>query len=178
MSWKRLAEEDGLQWPCPDEDHPGSRFLHGRLWERPISGRRAPFSCVEHRPPVDVLTEEFPLRLTTGRVLDSYNTGVQTESFNSPIRSGEALDLSAADALALGVQAGDRVQVSSRRGSIEMTIDIDASLQTGLAFTTFHFPELADINQLTNDAYDSKSGTAEFKAAAIRVEKITETTRV
>ena len=62
--------------------------------------------------------------------------------------------------------------VSSRRGSIEMTVKIDSSLPVGLAFTTFHFPELADVNQLTNSAYDPKSVTAEFKAAAIRVEKL------
>ena len=172
MSWERLEAEGGIQWPCPEEGHPGSPFLHGRLWEDPVGGRPAPFSCVPWKPPIDELTDEFPLRLTTGRALDSYNTGVQTDKYNSPIRSGEALDLSAADAAALGVVAGERVSVSSRRGTIEMTVAIDASLQVGLAFTTFHFPELADVNQLTCDAYDPKSGTAEFKAAAIRVDKL------
>ena len=172
MSWKRLEQEGGIQWPCPDEDHPGSPFLHGRLWERPVEGRRAPFSCVEHRPPVDELTDEFPIRLTTGRVLDSYNTGVQTDKFDSPIRSGDALEISSEDSLKLGVEEGETVKVSSRRGSILMRIEVDEDLQTGLAFTTFHFPELVDINQLTSDAWDSKSGTAEFKAAAIRIEKI------
>ena len=172
MSWARIEEEGGIQWPCPEEDHPGSPFLHGRLWEDPVGGRPAPFSCIPWQPPVDELSEEFPLRLTTGRALDSYNTGVQTDKYNSPIRTGEALDLSAADASALGVEAGERVQVSSRRGSIEMTVAIDASLQKGLAFTTFHFPELADVNKLTSDAHDPKAGTAEFKAAAIRVDKL------
>jgi predicted molibdopterin-dependent oxidoreductase YjgC len=172
MSWKRLEQEGGIQWPCPDEDHPGSPFLHGRLWERPVEGRRAPFSCVEHRPPVDELTDEFPIRLTTGRVLDSFNTGVQSDKFDSPIRSGDALEISSEDSLKLGVEEGETVKVSSRRGSILMRIEIDEDLQTGLAFTTFHFPELVDINQLTSDAWDSKSGTAEFKAAAIKIEKI------
>ncbi|MCP4792237.1 MAG: molybdopterin-dependent oxidoreductase, partial [Actinomycetia bacterium] len=172
MSWERIEVEGGIQWPCPDDDHPGSPFLHGRLWENPVGGRPAPFSCVQWRPPIDELTEEFPLRLTTGRALDSYNTGVQSGRYNSPIRSGEALELSTADAVALGVQAGELVSVSSRRGSIEMTVAIDATLQVGLAFTTFHFPDVADVNQLTSDAYDPKSGTAEFKAAAIRVDKL------
>jgi formate dehydrogenase major subunit len=172
MSWERLESEGGIQWPCPDEDHPGTPFLHGRLWERPVGGRRAPFSCVDDRPPVDGLTEEFPLRLTTGRALDSFNTGVQTGQYNSPIRSGEAIDLSAADADSLGITHGERVMVSSRRGSIEMTVAVDPDLPVGLAFTTFHFPEQADVNQLTCDAWDPKSGTSEFKAAAIRVQKL------
>ena len=172
MSWERLEAEGGIQWPCPTEDHPGSPFLHGRLWERPVQGRRAPFSCVEDRPPLDVLTEEFPLRLTTVRALDSYNTGVQTSGYSSPIRSGEALEVSVADAADLGVVAGERVLVSSRRGAIEMTIGIDLELAVGLCHTTFHFPELADVNQITSDAVDPKSGTAEFKAAAIRIDRL------
>ena len=172
MSWQRLEDEAGIQWPCPDEDHPGTPFLHGRLWERPVSGSRAPFSCVDDRPPVDLLTDEFPLRLTTGRVLDSYNTGVQSGKFNSPIRSGDALELSTDDAGSLGLVVGDRVMVSSRRGSIEMTVGVDPDLPVGLAFTTFHFPEIADVNQLTSDAWDTSSGTSEFKAAAIRVERV------
>ena len=172
MSWERLEAEGGIQWPCPTEDHPGSPFLHGRLWERPVQGRRAPFACVEDRPPLDVLTKEFPLRLTTVRALDSYNTGVQTSRYSSPIRTGEALEVSVADAADLGIADGDRVLVSSRRGAIKMTIGIDHELAVGLCYTTFHFPELADVNQITSDAVDPKSGTAEFKAAAIRIDRL------
>ena len=172
MSWSRIEAEGGLQWPCPDEDHPGSPLLHERLWRRPIDGKPAPFSCVEHSPPVDILDKEFPLRLTTGRVLDSYNTGVQTEKYSSPIRTGETLDISKSDAKLLGIVSGEHVQVTSRRGTIKMTINIDPDLPTGLAFTTFHFSESTDVNQLTNDAWDPKSGTAEFKATAIKIEKI------
>ena len=172
MSWERIENEGGIQWPCPDENHPGSPFLHDRLWKQPAEGRLAPFSCVDDRPPVESLDDNYPLRLTTGRALDSYNTGVQTGKYNSPIRTGEALEVSTADAEKLGISTGERVLVSSRRGSIEMTVEIDPDLPLGLAFTTFHFPELVDVNQLTNSAYDLKSGTAEFKAAAIRVEKM------
>jgi len=172
MSWERIENEGGIQWPCPDENHPGSPFLHDRLWKQPAEGRLAPFSCVDDRPPVESLDDNYPLRLTTGRALDSYNTGVQTGKYNSPIRTGEALEVSTSDAEKLGISTGERVIVSSRRGSIEMTVEIDPNLPLGLAFTTFHFPELVDVNQLTNSAYDLKSGTAEFKAAAIRVEKM------
>ena len=172
MSWERIENEGGIQWPCPDENHPGSPFLHDRLWKQPAEGRLAPFSCVDDRPPIESLDDQYPLRLTTGRALDSYNTGVQTGKYNSPIRTGEALEVSTADAEKLGISEGERVIVSSRRGSIEMTVEVDPDLPVGLAFTTFHFPELVDVNQLTNSAYDPKSGTAEFKAAAIRVEKM------
>ena len=112
------------------------------------------------------------MRLTTVRALDSYNTGVQTDKYSSPIRTGEALEISPADAADLGVVEGERVNVSSRRGAIEMTIGIDQHLAVGLCHTTFHFPETTDINQITSDAVDPKSGTAEFKAAAVRVDKL------
>ncbi len=174
MTYERLEAEGGLQWPCPDLDHPGSPFLHGWLWEDDLGGRGpAPFSPVVHAGPKEELTEQFPIRLTTGRSLDSYNTGVQSGGYDSPIRYGEALDVNPADADRLDIEEGEWVLVSSPRGSVEMPIRIQPDIPVGLTFTTFHFPELVDINQLTNDAWDKRSGTAEFKAAAIRIEKLT-----
>ena len=118
MSYARLEAEHGLQWPCYDENHPGELFLHSRLWERPLNGPRVAFHPVEHDPPVERLTDEFPLRLTTGRRLDEYNTGVQTSGYASPMRRGESLDISPEDADRLGVPNGEVVRVSSRRGRI------------------------------------------------------------
>ena len=89
MSYARLEELGGLQWPCYDETHPGELFLHSRLWEDPVPGNRVPFVPVDHDPPVDKLDADFPIRLTTGRRLDSYNTGVQTAGYTSPLRRGE-----------------------------------------------------------------------------------------
>ncbi len=173
MSWTRIEEHGGLQWPCPTMDHPGTPFLHGWLWEDDLGGRGpAPFSVVDADGPVEELTEEFPLRLTTGRALDSYNTGVQSGGFDSPIRYGDELDLNPVDAAALGIGNGERVLVSSPRGSVEMHVRLQPDIPTGLTFTTFHFPELVDTNVLTTDEYDPRSGTAEFKAASIRVEKL------
>ena len=172
MTYERLEELGGLQWPCRDENDPGSPFLHGRLWERPAGGRLAPFTPVEFAPPVDELTEEYPIRLTTGRRLDSYNTGVQTGSFASPIRNEETLDISPVDAERYGLTEGQRVKVSSRRGSVEAPVRFDENLRPGLAFMTLHFPDEVDINQLTIEAWDPKSGTSEFKATAIRIEAI------
>lgn len=173
MGWDRLEAEGGLQWPCPSDDHPGSPFLHGWLWADDLDGRDpAPFSVVEHEGPKEQLTDDFPLRLTTGRALDSYNTGVQSGAIDSPIRYGDTIDVSPADAAGLGLSDGDRALVVSPRGSVEMPVRIDAGLPKGLTFTTFHFPELVDVNLLTNDAWDKRSGTSEFKAAAIRIEPL------
>ncbi len=172
MSYTRLEEHGGLQWPCPSEDHPGSPFLHGRLWAEPVDGPLAPFSITEWKPPIDELNAEYPIRLTTGRRLDSYNTGVQSNLYRSPRRRGETLDLCPEDATQLGVEPGEVVQISSRRGSIEAPVRLDSGLRPGLAFMTMHFPDDVDVNVLTIDATDAKSGTAEFKATAVRVEKL------
>lgn len=172
MSYARLESMGGIQWPCPDETSDGSLFLHGRLWERPVTTRRAPFIAVEYEPPLDELTEEFPTRLTTGRRLDSYNTGVQSGRYTSPRRISGSIDLSPEDGADLGVAEGDRVRVVSRRGSLEAPVRFDRSLRPGLAFMSIHFPDETDVNVLTLDAWDPKSGTAEFKATAVRVEAI------
>jgi predicted molibdopterin-dependent oxidoreductase YjgC len=171
MSYARLEELSGLQWPCPSEDHPGSLFLHGRLWEQPVQGPLAPFSVTTWSPPIDELNDEFPIRLTTGRRLDSYNTGVQSNLYSSPLRRGETLDLCPEDAEKLGVEPGEFVRITSRRGSIEAPVHLDSALRPGLAFMTMHFGDDIDVNELTIDATDPKSGTAEFKATAVRVEK-------
>jgi formate dehydrogenase major subunit len=172
MSYDRLEKLGGIQWPCPDESHPGSPFLHARLWEKPARGMKAGFHPSEHVPPVDTLDAKFPLRLTTGRRLDSYNTGVQSSGYTSPRRMGETIDLSPADVRALGVAEGERVRIVSRRGAVVAPVRVDPGLKKGLAFMTLHFPEQVDTNLLTIDATDPRSGTAEFKAAAVRVEKL------
>jgi formate dehydrogenase major subunit len=172
MSYARLEAGGGLQWPCYDGSHPGELFLHSRLWENPIKGAPAPFVPVDHDPPVDKLDDDFPVRLTTGRRLDSYNTGVQSGGYRSPLRRGESLDISPEDAAAFGLAEGERVRVVSRRGRVEVPIRVDPSLRPGLTFMTMHFPDDVATNLLTNDATDPKSGTAEFKATAIRIEKL------
>ena len=173
MSWERLEELGGIQWPCPDESSVGEPFLHGRLWESdPVKrGTPAPFSVVVDEPPVDKLSDQFPLRLTTGRRLDSFNTGVQTRAYSSPNRNDHPLFLSPEDARSLGLADGDRVRIHSRRGAIETVLAVDDSLRPGLAFMTPHAPDIVDTNVLTIDATDPLSGTAEFKATAIRVER-------
>jgi len=172
MSYERLEQLGGIQWPCWDESHPGDQFLHARLWEDEV-GEPAPFKVVRHSPPVDELDESFPLRLTTGRRLESFNTGVQTNGFSSPLHvGGEALRVSPEDGALYGLVDGGRARVTSRRGSVEAPVAFDRTLRPGLAFMNLHFPELVDTNVLTIDATDPVAGTAEFKATAIRVEAV------
>ena len=112
------------------------------------------------------------MRLTTGRRLDSYNTGVQSGGFQSPSGFGETIDVSPEDAERLDLDDGEIVRVVSRRGAVEAPVRIDDALRPGLVFMTFHFPDEIQTNLLTIDATDPKSGTAEFKAAAVRIDKI------
>jgi len=172
MSYARLESLGGIQWPCGDESDPGCTFLHGRLWEEPIRGPRAAFHPTEQDEPVDTLTAEFPIRLTTGRRLEEYNTGVQSAAYASPRRRGESVDLAPADAARMGLREGQSVRVRSRRGSVVVNVHLDDNVRSGMAFMTFHFPDQVDTNLLTIDATDPKSGTAEFKAAAISIEPL------
>lgn len=173
MSYTRLDALGGIQWPCWDENHPGEKFIHHRLWKSPLEGEPVPFLPTEWVAPVDQLTNDYPYRLSTGRHLDSFNTGVQSSGFDSPIRIGGTLDVSADDATRLGVGNGDVVRVSSRRGSIEVPARVDPALRGGLVFMTVHYADTADVNVLTIEAWDPKSGTAEFKATAVKLEKVT-----
>ncbi|MFC4496183.1 molybdopterin oxidoreductase family protein [Streptomyces ovatisporus] len=174
MTYERLAEHQGIQWPCPSTERLEPTYLHGRLWESDPErrGKPAAFGIVKHDPPVDLTDEDYPLRLTTGRRLDSYNTGVQSGSFASPLRRGEYVELCPEDAEHYGVVTEEEVRVTSRRGSVIAPVWVDPALRPGLAFMTMHFPDEVDTNQLTIEANCPIAGTAEFKASAIRIEKL------
>jgi len=172
MSYARLEELGGIQWPCPDETHVGTQYLHERLWQQPRVGRAAPFSVTHNEPPSEPRDPTYPYLLTTGRRLESYNTGVQTSGYGSPLHWGESLDISPEDAIALQIEDGDIVRITSRRGSVVAPAFIDTSLREKLLFMTLHFPDEVSTNFLTIDVADPKSGTAEFKACAVRVDRL------
>jgi formate dehydrogenase major subunit len=176
MSYRLLEERGGLQWPFPDENGPESPFLHARLWEKDSEkrGQLAPFGIVKHSLPVDKLDDEFPLRLTTGRRLTDYNTGVQSGGFNSPIRFGGCVDISPEDMARLDINEWEVVRVTSRRGSVLAPARREPGLRPGLLFMACNFPDEVDVNSLTIEANDPISGTAEFKATAVKVEKTNE----
>src|SRR5687768_10668689 len=171
MSYKRLEDCNGIHWPCFDENHPGQQFLHARFWNDPPEGKLAPFHAVEHEGPVEQPDEEYPFILTTGRRLESFNTGVQSGGYDSPLHYGESVDIAPEDAERLDIADGDVMRISSRRGSVEAPARVDYALKPGLVFMTLHFPDQVPTNFLTIDEFDPKSGTAEFKACAVRLEK-------
>ena len=121
MSYARLEELGGIQWPCYDENHPGETVPARAALGGSDRGPRAPFAAVEHDPPVEALDDEFPLRLTTGRRLDSFNTGVQSGGYASPLRRGETLDISPEDARAIR-RRGRRARARHVRGAARSSL--------------------------------------------------------
>src|SRR5213593_1747481 len=160
MSYARLEACRGIHWPCWDETHPGQQFLHARLWSDPPEGKVAPFHAVEPKPQVGQPDDDYPFVLTTGRRLESFNTGVQSSGYASPLHRGESVDIAPEDAERLGIDDGDVLRITSRRGSLEAPARIDRALKPGLVFMTLHFPDQVPTNFLTIDEFDPKSGTA------------------
>jgi len=171
MSYQRLIESQGLQWPCPDETHPGSPVLHTRLWDAVVEPRIA-FRPTEYDPVADTIDDEFPFVLTTGRRLEFFNTGVQTRAYPSARRQEELVWINPDDAATYGIERGQMVRVRSRRGELTLRAGFDSGLSRGLLFMTLHFPDQTPTNVLTIEATDPIAGTAEFKASAVRIEPV------
>ena len=168
MSFERL-EEQGLSWPCPEPDHPGTPILHvagfprGRGW----------LSAITWKGPEERPDDEYPLILSTGRVLYQYHTGTMTR--RSPVLEDSApsayVEMHPEDAQSLGLEDNEVVRASSRRGTIQLPVRYTDRVQRGLVFIPFHYREAA-ANLLTNDALDPKCKIAEAKVCAIKIEKI------
>lgn len=161
-------EDTGLHWPVPTPDHPGTPVLHiGRF-----AIGRGVFHSIEWIPPAETVDDEYPLYLTTGRVLYHYHTGTMTmKSDGLNERVPECfLEVSPEDARSYDLEEGARVKVASRRGEIEARVTISSKSITGTVFLPFHFGKSA-ANKLTNAALDPISGIPEFKVCAVRVSK-------
>ena len=171
ITYDRLDSEGGLQWPCPTEDHPGTQFLHENEMDSGMPGYFAP---VDHIPPAEPTDSEYPLILTTGRRRSTYHTGTQTgraTGFELLVPS-ELAEINPFDAEQMELTDGQKVIVSSRRGSVEVPIKVTDTSPHGTVFMSFAFPDLTQTNRLTSDAYDFITETPEFKACAIRIDKI------
>ena len=172
ISYERLDDEGGIQWPCPTEDHPGTEYLHKDEMESGVPGYFAP---VDHIPPAEQTDSEYPLVLTTGRRRSTYHTGTQTgqaSGFDLLVPS-EMVEINPHDADQFEFTDGQLVTVSSRRGSVEAPVKITDMSPHGTVFMSFAFPELTQTNRLTSDAYDFITETPEFKACAVRIDPIT-----
>ncbi len=169
ISYGRI-ELQGIQWPCPTSDHPGTRFLH----EGQFVTEKGYLQCVAHVPPAEQPDAEYPLVLTTGRRLAAYHTNTQTSRAGGFqwLLPREALEISPEDASAQGIADGEEVRVVSRRGRVRVWASVTERSPAGTVFLSFHFPQEVLTNLLTTDAYDPITETPEFKACAVRIEKI------
>ena len=168
LSYGRL-EKQGLQWPCPDAEHPGTPILHR---DGPIRGKGI-FSAVDYTGAAESPDSQYPFILTTGRILFHYHTGTMSRKAKGlkTHRSRERLEINALDAEKLCLSDGDQVRVISRRGRIEAEVQLTDRVPPGVIFMTFHFRESA-ANILTNTEADPISKTPELKVSAVRLEKI------
>lgn len=167
ISYSRL-EEGGIQWPCPNVEHPGTQYLHKDKFVRGLGK----FNPVEYIPPAEQPDQDYPFVLSTGRRHFHYHTGTMTQRTGAlEVHYGtEYLEINQADATTLGVADGEMVRVKSRRGQIEVEARITDIVPQGLVFTSFHFPAVA-INKLTNPAKDPVAKIPELKVCAVNIEK-------
>jgi formate dehydrogenase major subunit len=169
IKYHRL-EGDGLQWPCPDESHSGTCFLHK---DGQFSCGLGIFTPVEWTPPAEEACPDYPLVLSTGRRLTHYHTRTQTgrcEGLNE-LMGEETADISPQDAAELKIGNGEMVRVRSRRGEVSIRARVTPRVPRGLVWMSFHFRGTC-ANWLTNPAFDPSTLTAEYKACAVRVEKL------
>ena len=168
MSYARLAG-NGLQWPCPTPEHPGTVFLHKDRFSR---GKGA-FTAIDYKPPAEVVDGAYPMWLSTGRSFAHYHSGTMTRvspSLHQEVPEGY-VEISPVDAKSMAIKDGERVKVSSRRGEIQIKARISGKVNRGVVFIPFHFAETA-ANVLTNSAYDPVAKIPEYKVCAVKVEKL------
>jgi formate dehydrogenase major subunit len=168
IRYDRLQAE-GVQWPCPTAEHPGTKFLHQGRFSR----GKGLFTPIEYKPAAELPDEEYPFQLTTGRVHVHFHTGTMTR--NSPSLEREIkecfLEMNPSDATELGITEGDWVSLQSRRGTVSTKIKVTSSINKKTVFMPFHFLENR-ANILTNPVFDPIAKIPEFKVCAVKVERV------
>ena len=167
LSYERI-EYEGMHWPCPTPEHPGTPILHREQFTR----GRGLFHAIDYIEPAEKIDAEYPLYLTTGRLLYQYHTGtmsMRTGGLNE-IAPEAFVEISSQDARNLEVEEGSRVNIDSRRGTIQARIKISRKAVSGTVFIPFHYAQAA-ANRLTNSALDPISGIPEYKVCAVKVSK-------
>ena len=169
ITYRRLKEGAQLQWPVPTEEHPGTPILHvGRF-----SRGRGQFAAVDHVPPAELPNDEYPLMLTTGRVIYHWHGGEMTRRARGleAVYPEALIEINPKDARKANINGGTLMKVTSRRGEIVAKAQVTDRVEPGLIFATFHFPESA-ANFLTNPALDPTAKIPEFKVCAVRIEAV------
>ena len=166
ITWERIGR-NGLQWPCPTTDHPGTPYLHKDKFAR----GKGKFLAISFKEPDELPDEEYPLILTTGRVLQQFHTGTmsrKTEGLNN--LAGPMVMISVEDAEALGIANSEIVKIATRRGEIEAPAFVTKQISKGVIYIPFHYKE-SPANKLTNPALDPIAKIPEYKVCAARVTK-------
>jgi len=174
ITYERIEAEDGVFWPCPSANHPGTPRLFADGFPTP-SGR-ARFHGVPHQPPADNPDAEFPLHLTTGRVLAHYQSGTQTRHVDELRRAApEPLaEMHPATAKLHRLSNGARVTLTTRRADATFTLKVTPAIREDTVFVPFHWGDAQSVNRLTNAAVDRTSGMPELKVCAVRVSAVAE----
>jgi formate dehydrogenase major subunit len=168
MDYDRI-DAQGLQWPCPTKDHPGTKVLHSERFNGMPEGKAA-FSPIEHRPPAEVTDEEYPFILTTGATIWHWPSGTMTrrsKSLNLDCPTGW-IEIHPEDAKEFNLRTGDIVTAYSRRGEVNVPAKVTPDIKKGVMFMPFHFWECR-ANWITNTPCDPVSGTPEYKVCAINI---------
>ncbi len=168
LTYQRL-DITGIQWPCPCDDHKGTKFLHEGKFSRGLGK----FHALDYEPPAETPDESYPFILTTGRNLFQYHTATMTGRSRSikEFKPEDTLRINPEDAQALGVADGDKVKVASRRGEIEVKAEATDTVAKGVVFMTFHYGD-SPVNKLTNCVVDPIAKIPELKVSAVKVEKV------
>ena len=170
ISYAKIDEGKGVYWPCPSDDHPGTPRLF--LSSFPTSSGRARFHAVAHAPSAEEPDDEFPLYLTTGRVLAQYQSGTQTRRVArlNEITGAPFAEMHPGVAKRYGVTVGASIDLSTRRGSARFTVKLNHGMRDDTVFVPFHWGGVGSANRLTNPALDPTSRMPEFKVCAVRIE--------
>ena len=168
ITYGRLDREGGIQWPCPEETHPGTTVLHAEAFP---GGGRAAFRILDYTPSAQVATDAHPWLLNTGRSLFHFNAATMTgRTRNGNLRPDNGLELHPGDAAGLDVADGDAVTVTSRHGSFTLVAHLTDRVKPGEPFATFH-SVAAFVNQATGPGRDQHTGTPEYKVTAVSLRK-------
>jgi predicted molibdopterin-dependent oxidoreductase YjgC len=167
ISYDRI-EYEGIHWPAPTAEHPGTPVLHREQFAK----GKGTFHAIDYVPPAENADDEYPMYLTTGRLLYQYHTGTMTMKSQGimEIAPDCFVEISPQDASKYGVEDGAAVKIASRRGKIQARIKISAKAVSGTVFIPFHYA-LAAANRLTNAALDPISGIPEYKVCAVKLSK-------
>jgi predicted molibdopterin-dependent oxidoreductase YjgC len=171
MTYERLGL-NGLQWPCPEPDHPGTPYLHGKTFATPNG--KGKFQGIEYQEPAERPDLEYPFYLTTGRMFAHFHTGTMTRI--SPHLDGEQatgyVEINPGDAEDLGVQEGDMMVIASRRGEMEVPAKITPAVKAGTLFLPIHFGENPTNILTSSEAYDPLAKIPEFKVSTVKIRKL------